>query len=300
MSWDYEIAILGMGPAGIQAGIHAGRRKHKVIIFGKPYKSALAQAYIENYFGFKEKIKGKALLEIGMEQLKRFEVRILEEDIVKIEPLESGYKLITEKEKEITALSLILALGVKRPKKIFKDEDKFIGKGLSYCIDCDAWFYKEKKVAVIGDGSAAIHGAKLLTNFAKEVYFYPLKDLTEDDKNSLINKNISILEKKPIDIIGKEEVKGLKLEDETILELDGIFIEIGAKGPLELLAPIGIELDPETFSYVKVNRNMETNMEGIFACGDLTGPPLQLAKAVGEGCIAGLSASDYIKRILKD
>ncbi len=300
MKWDYEIAILGIGPAGIQAGIHAGRRKHKVIVFGKPEKSALVQAYIENYFGFKGKIKGEVLLKLGIEQLKRFEVDILEEDIIKIEPLERGYKLITEKEKEITTLALILAMGVKRPKKVFKDEDKYIGKGLSYCIDCDAWFYREKKVVVIGDGSAAIHGAKLLTNFAKEVYFYSLKDLSEKEKNGLLEKNIVILGKKPVEIVGKDEVKGLKLQDGSILEVDGIFIELGAKGPLNLLAPIGIELDPETFSYVKVNRAMETNMEGIFACGDLTGPPLQLAKAVGEGCIAGLSASDYVKKILKD
>jgi thioredoxin reductase (NADPH) len=100
--------------------------------------------------------------------------------------------------------------------------------------------------------------------------------------------------------MGDNEVKGVMFDDGTQLELDGIFIEIGAKGPIELLAPIGIELDPETFSYVKVDRKMQTNVQGVFACGDLTGPPLQLAKAVGEGCVAGLSASDYVKQVLKN
>ena len=297
MSEIYEIAILGLGPAGIQAGIHAGRRKHKVIAFGKPFESALVNADVENYFGFEKKVKGIELLKAGISQLKRFGVEIVEEDIVKIEPQKNGYTLITEKEKLFTASVLILAMGVKKKEKIFKEEDKFVGKGVSYCVDCDAWFYKGKKVAVIGDGSAAIHGAKFLIQFASEVYFYPLKEISEEVKEELLKKNVKILEKKPVAIAGEEEVKGLKFKDGTLLELDGIFIEQGAKGPLELLAPLGIELDSETFSYVKVDRNMQTNLKGVFACGDITGPPLQLAKAVGEGCIAGLSASEYVKKL---
>lgn len=298
---DYDIAIIGLGPAGIQAGIHAGRRKNKVIIFGKTSESALNYAHLENYFGFKEKIEGKELLSAGIEQLKKAEVTILEEDIIKIEPLEKGFKLITEKEKEITAIALILAMGVKRKKSFFKREKDFIGKGVSYCVDCDAWFYKGKKVIVIGDGSSAIWGAKFLTQFAKEIYFYFSKgELPSEEKKSLEEKGIKILTLKPVEIIGENEVKGVKLEDESILEVDGIFIEQGAKGPLELLAPLGIELDPETFNYVKVDREMKTNVEGIFACGDITGPPLQVAKAVGEGCIAGLSASDYVNKVKRE
>jgi len=105
---DYDIAIIGFGPAGIQAGIHAGRRKNKVILFGKVSESALWYAHLENYFGFEEKVEGKELLLAGIKQLKRAGVTIVEEDIIKIEPLEKGFKLTTEKEKELTALALIL------------------------------------------------------------------------------------------------------------------------------------------------------------------------------------------------
>jgi thioredoxin reductase (NADPH) len=298
---NYDIAIIGLGPAGIQAGIHAGRRKNKVIVFGKSSQSALAYAHLENYFGFKDKIEGKELLEAGIEQLKKAGVDIIEEDIIKIEPLERGFKLVTEKEKEFTVLSLILAMGVKRKKTFFKEEKNFVGKGVSYCVDCDAWFYKGKKVIVIGDGSSAIWGAKFLTQFAEKVYFYFSKgELPSEEKKSLIEKGIEILETKPVEIVGETEVEGVKLEDGNTLKVDGIFIEQGARGPLELLAPLGIELDPETFNYVKVDRNMKTNVEGIFACGDITGPPLQVAKAVGEGCIAGLSASDYVSRLKRE
>ncbi|PMP67993.1 MAG: thioredoxin reductase [Thermodesulfobacterium geofontis] len=297
----YDIAIIGLGPAGIQAGIHAGRRKNKVIVFGKKEESALNYAHLENYFGFKEKIEGKELLEAGIEQLKRAGVDILEEDIIKIEPLERGFKLITEKEKEFIALALVLAMGVKRKKSFFKREKDFVGKGVSYCVDCDAWFYKGKKTLIIGDGSSAIWGAKFLTQFAEEVYFYFSKgEIPSEEKEALIQKGVKILASKPIEILGEREVEGIKLEDESIIKVDGIFIEQGARGPLELLAPLGIELDLETFSYVKVDKKMKTNVEGIFACGDITGPPLQVAKAVGEGCIAGLSASDYVSKIKKE
>ncbi|MFN3921610.1 MAG: NAD(P)/FAD-dependent oxidoreductase [Caldimicrobium sp.] len=294
---EYEIVIIGAGPAGLQAAIHTARRKHKVLILGKPEGSALFQAHIENYFGFSEKVDGKDLIYAGIKQALKFGAEILEEDAVKIEKLDENFFLTeTEKGTEIKAQALILAMGVKKKKKLFKKEDQYIGKGLSYCVDCDAWFYRGKKVAVIGDGSAAIHGAKTLTNFASKVYFIPLKDIP-DVKEEFQNTQVEVILAKPLEIIGEEEVKGLKLEGEEVIEVEGIFIEIGAKGPLELLAPLGIELDPETFNFVKVNQKMATNIPGVFACGDITGPPLQLAKAVGEGCIAGISASDYIKSI---
>jgi thioredoxin reductase (NADPH) len=291
---NYEIIIVGAGPAGLQAGIHTARRKHSVLILGKPQASALWNAHIENYFGVPGKASGAELLKIGLAQAQGFGAEFLEEDVVKVEKVEPGFLVETETGKTFQGLALILALGVKKKKKIFKDEDKFVGKGVSYCVDCDAWFYRGKRVAVIGDGSAALHGAQTLTKFAEKVYLIPLKDLPISSEEA---EKIEVIRKKPLEIVGEDEVSGLKFEDGESISVDGIFIEIGAKGPLELLPPLGIELDPQTFSYVKVNQRMETNVPGVFACGDLTGPPLQVAKAVGEGCVAGISASDYVKAL---
>jgi len=290
----YEIIIVGAGPAGLQAGIHTARRKHFVLILGKPQASALWNAHIENYFGVPEKASGAELLKIGLAQAQGFGAEFLEEDVVRIEKLEPGFLVETETGKTFRGLALILALGVKKKKKLFKDEDKFVGKGVSYCVDCDAWFYRGKRVAVVGDGSAALHGAHTLTKFAEKVYLIPLKDLPVSAEKT---EKIEVIRKKPLEIVGEDEVSGLKFEDGESISVDGIFIEIGAKGPLELLAPLGVELDPQNFNYVKVNQRMETNVPGVFACGDLTGPPLQLAKAVGEGCVAGISASDYVKAL---
>jgi thioredoxin reductase (NADPH) len=291
---SYEIIIVGVGPAGLQAGIHTARRKHSVLILGKPQASALWYAHIENYFGVPGKVSGAELLKIGLAQAQGFGAEFLEEDVVRIEKLEPGFLVETETGKTFQGLALILALGVKKKKKLFKDEDKFVGKGVSYCVDCDAWFYRGKRVAVIGDGSAALHGAHTLTKFAEKVYLIPLKDLSVSAEEA---EKIEVIRKKPLEIVGEDEVSGLKFEDGESISVDGIFIEIGAKGPLELLAPLGVELDPQNFNYVKVNQRMETNVPGVFACGDLTGPPLQVAKAVGEGCIAGISASDYVKAL---
>ncbi|MFN4197093.1 MAG: NAD(P)/FAD-dependent oxidoreductase, partial [Caldimicrobium sp.] len=238
---EYEIIIIGVGPAGLQAGIHSARRKHKVLILGKVEESALFHAHIENYFGVKEKIDGKELLLAGIEQAKKFGAEIKEEDVVKIEKEPEGTFIVeTERENKFRAIALILAMGVKKPKKIFKREDQFIGKGISYCVDCDAWFYRGKRVAVIGDGSAAIHGVKHLTNFASFIYFIPLK---EQHNLEVIFKNlpVEIIKEKPVEIVGEEEVKGVKFESGKVLQVDGIFIELGAKGPLELLTPLGIE-----------------------------------------------------------
>ncbi|WP_051172926.1 NAD(P)/FAD-dependent oxidoreductase [Thermodesulfobacterium hveragerdense] len=116
-NYDYEIAIIGVGPAGIQAGLHVGRRKHRVVLLGKIEESALWSAHIENYFGFSEKVDGKFLLEEGLKAVKKFGIELILEDVVTIEPLDLGFKLITEKEREITSLSLILAMGVKRKKR---------------------------------------------------------------------------------------------------------------------------------------------------------------------------------------
>lgn len=291
---NYEIIIVGAGPAGLQAGIHTARRKHSVLILGKTKASALWNAHIENYFGVPGKASGAELLKVGLAQAQGFGAEFLEEDVVKIEKVEPGFLVETETGKTFQGLALILALGVKKKKKVFKDEDKFVGKGVSYCVDCDAWFYRGKRVAVIGDGSAALHGAQTLTKFAEKVYLIPLKDLPISTEEA---EKIEVIRKKPLEIVGEDEVSGLKFEDGESISVDGIFIEIGAKGPLELLSPLGIELDPQTFSYVKVNQRMETNVPGVFACGDLTGPPLQVAKAVGEGCVAGISASDYVKAL---
>lgn len=279
-----DILIIGSGPSGIQSAIHCSRAKVKTIVLGR-LKGALEKAEVENYFGIEE-INGIEMLKIGKRQAEKFGSEFIEEDAVKIEQKENKFFIETENGKIIESKALIFAIGVSRKKLNVKGEEQFFGSGVSYCAECDCRFFKGKDIAVVGEESSAIHSALLLKEYANKVY---LVGNIKDDKL----KDIEVINKKVIEIFGDELVRGVKFSDNSILNVQGVFIELGAKGIIELGISLGISIDED--GYVVVDRDMKTNVDGIFACGDITGKPLQLAKAVGEGCVAGMSAVKYVK-----
>lgn len=293
-----DILIIGSGPSGLQSAIHCSRAKVKTIVLGK-LKGALQKAEVENYFGIEE-INGIEMLKIGKRQAEKFGTEFIEEDVVKIwtenKPdvamekeignKENKFFVETENGKIIESKALIFAIGVSRKKLNVKGEEQFFGSGVSYCAECDCRFFKGKDVVVVGEESSAIHGALLLKEYAKKVY---LIGKVKDERL----KDIEIMNKKVIEIFGDEFVKGVKFSDNSILNVDGVFIELGAKGVIELGLSLGISLNDD--GYIVVDRDMRTNINGVFACGDITGKPLQLAKAVGEGCVAGMNAVRYVK-----
>lgn len=165
-------------------------------------------------------------------------------------------------------------------------------------MDCDANFYRNATVAVVGNASAAIDGALTLTGYASKVYLVSrnlvasaglLKKLEESAVESITGTWVS-------EIQGNDFVQTLLLEDGNELTLDGVFIELGAKGAMELALEIGIQLDMETMNHIEINKKTETNVAGVYAAGDITGHPYQMAKAVGEGCIAGMEAANFAKK----
>ncbi|OAG26859.1 NAD(P)/FAD-dependent oxidoreductase [Thermodesulfatator autotrophicus] len=289
----YDVAIIGAGPAGLQAAIHAARRRVKTIIAGKIEASALYRAHLENYFGLPGKKEGKEVLEAGLTQAQNFGAEHLPLDVVKVELRDHYFYLELEDGRKINSFTLIIATGVSRRKSKIKGEKELIGKGVSYCVDCDGFFFRGLPVAVIGNGSAAAHGALTLKKIASEVYLIsPKLNISKSLKNDLEKENIKIFSAKPKEILGEKEVEGLLLEDGQKLQIKGIFIEEGAKGALQLATSLGVMLDPENMTYIQVDKAQKTNVPGVFAAGDVCGPPFQVAKAVGEGCIAGLNAAD--------
>ncbi|MCS4541111.1 MAG: FAD-dependent oxidoreductase [Euryarchaeota archaeon] len=293
-----DILIIGSGPAGIQAAIYAARRKVDVIILGKLENSSLAKAHVENYFGISGPIVGIDLLRVGKEQAEKFGAKFIEEDALHLERKDDKFIVKTEGGKEVESKAVIFAMGVSRKKLGVKGEQQFQGRGVSYCAECDCGFFKGKKVAVIGDGSAAASSAILLAKYASKVYLISKKLSTSEHlQDELKVGNIEIIEGKRIsEIYGNSAVGGIKL-DGSSLEVEGVFIELGSKGVIELAVNVGLLPDPR--GYIHVNEEQKTSVLGIFACGDICGPPLQLAKAVGEGCIAGIEAAEYVKRISK-
>jgi thioredoxin reductase (NADPH) len=208
------------------------------------------------------------------------------------------FKIKTESGQEIKARTMILAMGVSRNRLGLPGEKELLGRGVSYCVDCDAGFYRGEPVAVVGDESAAVTGALTMLFYADQVHLVCNELKVSESLTAQIVKSSVILHqgRKVEEILGRDQVAGLVLDDGTRLDVNGVFIELGAKGAIELAAGMGVALDPETMKFIVTNKKQETNVPGMYAAGDICGPPWQVAKAVGEGCVAGLEATSYAKK----
>jgi len=295
MPVEFDCVILGVGPAGLQAAIHAARKKAKVVVLGRPEASSLWRAHIENYWGVKGPVTGEELIGIGIEQAKEFGARFLEVDAIKIARADQDtYVVTTEEKRDLSTYSVIFAMGISRKGLGLKREKELVGRGVSYCVDCDANFYRGARVAVVGNGSAAADGILTLSRLASKVFLITENlDVSEALRRGLEQADIDIVHDKIVELLGEDALSGIRLSTGREIELQGLFIAKGAKGAMSLAALLGVQMDPERFRFIVTDRKQGTNLPGIYAAGDITGPPFQIAKAVGEGCVAGLEAATY-------
>jgi thioredoxin reductase (NADPH) len=293
----YDVIILGTGPAGLQAAIHAARTKVSVLVMGRGHKSSLFKAHVENYCCM-EKISGEDLIQQGVKQALDSGARFLHEDVIKTSINNDEFIVVTESDRTIKTRSLIMAMGVSRNRLGVPGEKKYLGQGVSYCVDCDANFYKGSRVVVVGNESAAVSGALTLLFYADKVHLVSDKLHVSERLNFQIQESEVVvhLGRKVAEIIGDDAVRGLIMDNGQKLDVEGVFIETGAKGAVELAATLGVALDAEKFQYIVTDKHQQTNINGIYAAGDICGPPWQVAKAVGEGCVAGLAAARYAKK----
>lgn len=300
MAEQFDVVILGTGPAGLQAAIHAARTKVRVLVMGREQKSSLYRAHIENYCCI-ERVTGEEMLRQGIDQAIHSGAEFLHEDVIKTEQATNGYSIATESGREIHTHSLILAMGVSRNRLGVPGEKALVGKGVSYCVDCDANFYKGARVVVTGNESAAVSGALTLLFYASEVHLVTERlQVAEALEAQIRQSNVHLHDNRKIkELVGSEEVQAVVLDNGDRLDVDGVFIETGAKGAVELAATLGVALDTEKFEFITADKQQQTNIPGIYAAGDICGPPWQMAKAVGEGCVAGLAAAKYAKKAVK-
>ena len=293
----FDVIILGTGPAGLQAAIHAVRAKVSVLVLGKQHKSSLYKAHIENFCCL-SRIDGETLLKDGRGQAERFGARFLDEDAIAVTHESEWFSVRGEGGDIFQCRSLILALGISRNKLNVPGEKEFLGKGVSYCVDCDAAFYRNDSVAIVGSESAALTGALTLLFYASEVHLVCKSlDVTEALTLQIRQSPIRLYEGRRVKaIIGKTSVEGLLLDDDTHLHVRGVFIELGAKGAAELAGSLGVAMDPDSMKYIHTNKKQETNLPGVYAAGDICGPPWQVAVAVGQGAAAGLEAASFAKK----
>ncbi|MDD5758255.1 MAG: FAD-dependent oxidoreductase [Desulfobulbaceae bacterium] len=293
-----DVVIIGAGPAGLQAAVHATRKKASVVLFGKSAGSSIHGAHVENYLCVAGVTDGAKMLAIAQEQVLGFGAKIKDEDVLRVEEKEGLFSIGTERE-EYLARTIILATGTARKKLKVPGEKELSGRGVSYCVDCDANFFRNAQVAVIGNGSAAVDGALTLLGYTPHVFLISEKlETTPELQQKLDSSTVSRKDGLWVEKIqGENAVQSILLTDGSTLAVEGVFIELGAKGAIELAINLGVALDADTMTYIETNKRQETNIPGIYAAGDIAGQPWQMAKAVGEGCVAGWEAANYANRL---
>ena len=280
----YDVVIIGSGPAGISAAIYLKRAKKNVIIVSK-HKSALQKAEkIENYYGI-ESISGSELYNTGLKQAERLGILIDEDEVTNIS-YENNF-IVTTVNKEYQAKYVIIATGTNRVRPNIKGIKEFEGKGVSYCAICDAFFYRNKDVAVIGSGNYAIHEAEQLKPVVNSVTILTNGDKMVENRSS---SDFNIDETPIREFRGTNVIEEVEFDNNNTKKLDGVFVAIGTASSTDLARKIGAVIKN---NYIVVNDNMETSVKGLYACGDCTGGILQINKAVYEGAKAAL---DIIKK----
>lgn len=297
---NYDLIIIGSGPAGLTAALFAARYKLKTLVIGKELGGQLTYAYkIENYPGFSN-ISGIELTKLMKSQVTELGVKILEDEIINIEKKKDKFIVMTNKNK-YNSKTLILALGTARRKLNLPEEEKFIGRGVSYCATCDAPLFKNKIVAVIGGSDSAVMSALLLSKYAKKVYIIYRKEKLRAEPIRIEQikkiKKIEIIYNAEIQkISGEKFVESITLTNKKKLKVQGVFVEIGSIPSAYLIKKLNVQTDKEGF--ILTNKAMETNIWGVFAAGDIVKKPLkQIVTAASDGAVAAFSAYNYIKSI---
>lgn len=306
MENSYDLIIIGAGPAGYTASIYASRFKLNNLVIGEISGGLANEAHkIENYPGFIE-ISGMELMKKFREQAEHFGGKITNDSIVEIKKTKDIFKIKTRSEKIFSAKALILALGSSYKKLNVKGEKEFLGKGVSYCPTCDGMFFKDKIVAVIGGADSAVMAAIHLADIAKKVYLIYRKEKLRAEpiwtERAEKNKKIEIIYQTNIlEIQGTAKVKQVILDtpykDKKELSLDGVFIEIGSVPNSVLIKDLNLSSDQEGF--INIKDDGSTNIEGIFAAGDVTTGTNKLRQVItsaAEGAIAAKSAFNLLKK----
>lgn len=293
-----DFIILGTGPAGLQAAIHASRRKVSVLVLGRADRSSIFHAHVENFCCIFN-LTGEEMLRMGREQAQGFGAEFLEQDVLAISPVEEGHAVTLESGTVVICKALLVATGTKRNRLGVPGEKEYLGRGVSYCVECDGHFFKGKPVAVVGDESAAVSGAITLARITGAATLVAKSVRVNEKLREALAEtaSVTLVEGRSVTAIEGDDagVRRLRLDNGDFVEAEGVFIELGAKGILELALSLGIELDDE-MKFIRTDKQQRTNLPGIYAAGDVCGPPWQMAKAVGEGCVAGLEAASYVKK----
>ncbi len=301
---DYQLIIVGGGPAGLTAGLYAARAKLNVVLLekGTTGGQVMSTDWVDNYPGFPEGISGFELAEKFAAQARRFELPIKLEEVQSMDLAGPVKKLFLASGKTLTSLTVILATGARPNPLGIPGEKEFTGKGVSYCATCDGPFYRGLEIAVVGGGDTAVQEAVHLTKFATKVYVIHRRDQLRATKviqeRAFANDKIEFIWNTVVtEIFGGSDVEGIRLknvksEEETILAVKGCFVLIGIRPNMEML-PLN-QLDNDD-GFIKTDKEMQTSQPGVMAAGDICSKEMrQIINAAGEGAVACISVERYL------
>jgi thioredoxin reductase (NADPH) len=306
---DYDLVIIGGGPAGLTAGLYAARARFNAILIEKSALGGqvIVSDWVENYPGFPEGVNGFELMERMANQAKRFDLAIETNEVISLD-LTEPIKKINLNDRTVTAHTIIITTGASPKKLGIPGEKTFSGKGVSFCATCDAPFFKDQIVAAAGGGDTAVKESLFLTKFAKKVYLIHRRDqlratkiLQErafaNDKIELIWDSIVTSINGSLTDVENITIKNVKTNETDTLPVDGCFIWVGTDPNTQFLGD-AIKVDKSGF--VIVDLNMETSVPGVYAAGDIRNPLCrQIVTAVGDAAMAVYSAEHYLEKIKK-
>ena len=304
----YDAIVVGGGPAGLTAALYLARYGLDTVVITKTIGGMVSEApLVDDYLGLPD-VKGNDLVDRFVKHVKKYGVPIILGEVVDLRKRNELWCVELRKgERELCAYAVILAIGSEKKKLGVPGENEFVGKGVSYCAICDGPLFKDKVVAVVGGGNSALVSALFLSNIASRVYLIHRRDSFRAFpvyvNAARSNPKVEILTNTVVkEIIGSNSVEAIKVVntltgEERVLRVDGVFIEIGLKPPVEFFNKVGIEVDDE--GRAKVNVDKSTNLPGVFVAGDAGGGPYkykleQIITSAAEGAIAADAAAKYI------
>lgn len=284
----YDSIVIGIGPAGISASIYLKRFNLDVLCIGKDNGALEIAEVIENYYS-KGRASGRQIVEDGIKQAIEIGVLVNKDEVLAIEYADDGFLVVCKKGKYM-AKTVVIATG--KSRNTFSIAKKYEGKGVSYCATCDGFFYKNKKLALIGYNDYMLHELNHLYNMTKDITIF-----TNGHKLEVENKyNLNVITEKITDFYGDEKFSGIKINEKNY-DFDGCFIALGSANAVSLAKHLGLEITP--LNDLKVDEKFMTNIPGIFACGDVVGGMQQIVKAASDGAICASNISKYIRGIKK-
>lgn len=281
-----KVIIIGYGPAGISAAIYLKRAGIDSLVIGKDLGALEGYSdLIENYYGFGQPIEGMALILDGINQAKRLGIEVITDSVIALKQIENGFSVQTTKQLYQTK-TVLLATGKTRQTLNIPGFIKYRGKGISMCATCDGYFFRKKKLAIVGCGAYMLHELDYLNRISNDVTIFTHGNSLSEKVDQKINEEV-ILE-----FVGLDRLTHIKTT-EGLYPVDGAFIALGVPSSIDFASQLGVIVEKNS---IVVDDSYQTNIEGLFAAGDIIGGKLQIAKAVYDG----MEVSDSIYKYLKN